>query len=109
MLGSQTLGNIGNAVGISLLWVYSLPPLEAVGVGRRAEMSLTGLHPLWDKILSQKLQAVPDQGCHLEGSPLIRGLLVGGYTGGSNDDCPARWIFPWMIAAREEVRFRKSL
>jgi hypothetical protein len=31
-------------------------------------MSLTGFHPLWDKILSQNLQAVADQGCHLKGS-----------------------------------------
>jgi hypothetical protein len=31
-------------------------------------MSLTGFHPLWDKILSQNLQAVADQECHLEGS-----------------------------------------
>jgi hypothetical protein len=31
-------------------------------------MSLTGFHPIWDKILSQNLQAVADQRCHLEGS-----------------------------------------
>jgi hypothetical protein len=31
-------------------------------------MSLTGFHPLWDEILSQNLQAVADQGCHLEES-----------------------------------------
>jgi hypothetical protein len=70
-------------------------------------MSLTGFQPLWDKILSQNLQAVADQGCHLEGSspfnyhsqavfggkqrPVfggksdrggnsIRGPLIGGYT-----------------------------
>jgi hypothetical protein len=42
--------------------------LQAVGFGRRANMSLTGFHPLWDTILSQNLQAVADQGCHLEGS-----------------------------------------
>jgi hypothetical protein len=36
-------------------------------------MSLTGFHPLWDKILSQNLQAVADQGCHLEGSSPYKG------------------------------------
>jgi hypothetical protein len=42
-------------------------------------MSLTGFHPLWDEILSQNLQAVADQGCHLGGyspGPLIRGYTV---------------------------------
>jgi hypothetical protein len=43
-------------------------------------MSLTGFHPLWDKILSQNLQAVADHGCHFEGSPLYKGPLIGGYT-----------------------------
>jgi hypothetical protein len=41
------------------------PPVSA-GVGRGADMSLTGFYPLWDKILSQNLQVVADQGCHLE-------------------------------------------
>jgi hypothetical protein len=36
-------------------------------------MSLTGFHPLWNKILSQNLQAVADQGCHLEGSSTYKG------------------------------------
>jgi hypothetical protein len=40
-------------------------------------MSVTGFHPLWDKILSQNLQAVADQECRLEGSS--RGPLIGGY------------------------------
>jgi hypothetical protein len=48
-------------------------PLYAVGVGRGADMSLTGFHLLWDKILSQNLQAVADQGCHLEGSSPYKG------------------------------------
>jgi hypothetical protein len=43
-------------------------------------MSLTGLHSLWDKIFSQKLQAVADQGCHLEGSsPCKRSAYRGSY------------------------------
>jgi hypothetical protein len=41
-------------------------------------MSFTGFHPLWDKILSQKLQAVADQGCHLEGSSLYKGTAYEG-------------------------------
>jgi hypothetical protein len=32
-------------------------------------MSLTGFPPLWNKILSQSLQAVADQGCHLGAFP----------------------------------------
>jgi hypothetical protein len=43
-------------------------------------MSLTGFHPLWDKILSQNLQAVADQGCHLEGSSPVKGTAYRGYT-----------------------------
>jgi hypothetical protein len=38
-----------------------------VGVGRGADMSLKGFHSLQDKILSQKVQAVADQGCQIEG------------------------------------------
>jgi hypothetical protein len=38
------------------------PPISG-GVGRVADISLTGFHLLWDKILSQNLQAVADQGC----------------------------------------------
>jgi hypothetical protein len=58
-------------------------PLYAVGVGRGADMSLTGSYPFSDKILSQNLQAVADQGCHSEGSsplrePLNRGTAYGG-------------------------------
>jgi hypothetical protein len=48
-------------------------PLYAVGVSRGADMSLTGFHPLWDKILSQNLHAVADQGGHLEGSSPNKG------------------------------------
>jgi hypothetical protein len=36
-------------------------------------MSLTEFHPSWDKILTQNLQAVADQGCHLEGSSSYKG------------------------------------
>jgi hypothetical protein len=36
-------------------------------------MSLTGFHPLWDKILSQNLQAVADQGFHSDGSSPYKG------------------------------------
>jgi hypothetical protein len=43
-------------------------------------MSLTRFHPLEKKILSQNLQAVADQGCHLKGFSLIRAPLIGGYT-----------------------------
>jgi hypothetical protein len=43
-------------------------------------MSLTGFHPLWDKIVSQNLQAVADQGCHLEGSSPCKGTAYRGYT-----------------------------
>jgi hypothetical protein len=39
-----------------------------MGVGRGADLSLTRIHPLWEKILSQNLQAVADQGGNLEGS-----------------------------------------
>jgi hypothetical protein len=55
-------------------------PLQAVGVGRGADMSLTGFHLLWDKILSQNLQAVGDQGCHLEGFAPYKGTANRGYT-----------------------------
>jgi hypothetical protein len=41
-------------------------------------MSLTGFHPLWDKILSQNLQAVADQGCHLKGSSPHKGIAYRG-------------------------------
>jgi hypothetical protein len=41
-------------------------------------MSLTGFHPLWDKILSQNLQAVADQGCHSEGSSPCKGTAYRG-------------------------------
>jgi hypothetical protein len=45
-------------------------------------MSLTGFHPLRDKIISQNLQAVADQGCHLEGSsPYKRTLYCTGLAG----------------------------
>jgi hypothetical protein len=49
-----------------------------MGVGRGAEMSLTGFHPLWDKILSQNPQAVADQGCQLEGSSSYKGTAYRG-------------------------------
>jgi hypothetical protein len=41
-------------------------------------MSVTGFHPLWDKILSQILQAFADQGCHLEGSSPYKGIAFKG-------------------------------
>jgi hypothetical protein len=37
-------------------------------------MSLTGFHPFWDKNILQNLQAVANQGCHLEGSSPYRGI-----------------------------------
>jgi hypothetical protein len=43
-------------------------------------MSLTGFHPLYDMILSQNLQAVADQGCHLEGSSPHQGTAYKGYS-----------------------------
>jgi hypothetical protein len=54
------------------------PLLKAVGVGRGGDMSLTGSHPLWEKIFTQKLQAVADQGCHLEGSSSYKGTAYRG-------------------------------
>jgi hypothetical protein len=42
------------------LFVLLYTPLSGVGVGRGADMSLTGFHPLWDEILSKNLQAVAD-------------------------------------------------
>jgi hypothetical protein len=57
-----------NCVGTRTSYVGTVCPLLAVGVGRAADMSLVGFHMLWDKILLQNLQAVADQGCHLEGS-----------------------------------------
>jgi hypothetical protein len=53
-------------------------PLIAVGVGRGADMSLARFLRLWDKILSQNLQAVADQGCHLEGSSSHKGTAYRG-------------------------------
>jgi hypothetical protein len=41
-------------------------------------MPLTGFHPSWDKFLSQNLQAVADQGCHLEGSSPYKGTAYRG-------------------------------
>jgi hypothetical protein len=41
-------------------------------------MSLTGFQPLWDKMLSQNLQAVADQGCHLEGFSPYKGTAYRG-------------------------------
>jgi hypothetical protein len=49
-----------------------------VGVGRGADISLTGFHSLWDRILSHNLQAVADQGCHLEGSSPYKGTAYRG-------------------------------
>jgi hypothetical protein len=43
-------------------------------------MSLTGFHFLWDKILSQHLQAVADKGCHLEGLSPYKVTAYRGYT-----------------------------
>jgi hypothetical protein len=41
-------------------------------------VSLTRFHPSWDKIISENLQAVDDQGCHLEESSPYKGTA---YTG----------------------------
>jgi hypothetical protein len=41
-------------------------------------MSLSWFHPFWDKILSQNLQAVADQGCHLVGSSRYKGTAYRG-------------------------------
>jgi hypothetical protein len=48
-------------------------PLHAVGVVRGADTSLTEFHPLQDEILSQNLQVIADQVCHLEGSSPYKG------------------------------------
>jgi hypothetical protein len=55
-----------------------------VGVGRGADISFTGFHPLWDKILSHKVQGVADRGRHLEGSSPYKGTAYRGVncTGG---------------------------
>jgi hypothetical protein len=58
--------------------VYPPFKLTAVGVGRGDDLLLTGFHPFWDEILSQNLQAVADQGCHLEEFSPYKGPLVGG-------------------------------
>jgi hypothetical protein len=42
-------------------------------------MLLTGFHALWDKILSQNLQAVADQRCHLKGSSPHKGIAYRGF------------------------------
>jgi hypothetical protein len=47
---------------------YSIPPYKRWGLLAELTCSLTGFHRLWDKILSQSLQAVTDHRCHLEGS-----------------------------------------
>jgi hypothetical protein len=60
-----------------------------VGVGRGADMALTGFHPLWDKNLSQNLQAIADQGCHLEGSSPYKGIALGGFTVFSAQEVPS--------------------
>jgi hypothetical protein len=60
-------------------------------------MSLTGFHPLWDKILSQNLQAVADQGCHLEGSSPYQGTAYRG------EDCT------WHNSAERIFRPGKTL
>jgi hypothetical protein len=54
--------------------------LQAMRVGRGADMSLTGVQPLWDKILSQNLQADADQGCPFEGPFPCKRQIIGGYT-----------------------------
>jgi hypothetical protein len=51
-----------------------------VGVGRGADISLTGFHLLWDKIILQNLQAVADQGGHLKGSFPYKRTAYRGYT-----------------------------
>jgi hypothetical protein len=54
-------------------------------------MSLEGFHPLWDDILSQNLQAVGDQGCHLKGSFPNKGAAYRGifYTVDSDNTVPS--------------------
>jgi hypothetical protein len=47
--------------------------LKAVGVGRGADMSLTGVHPLWDKILLHNLQAVADKDVTSKDLPPLQG------------------------------------
>jgi hypothetical protein len=47
--------------------------MVSVGVGRGGDMSHTRFQPSWDEKLSQNLQAVADQGCHLEGSSPYKG------------------------------------
>jgi hypothetical protein len=39
--------------------VCTVTPLKTVGVGRGADRSLTGFHPVWDKILSQIYRPSP--------------------------------------------------
>jgi hypothetical protein len=59
----------------------TLYPFKSGGVGRGAEMSLTGIHPVWDKILSQNLQAIATQGCHFnKGSSPYKGTAYTVYT-----------------------------
>jgi hypothetical protein len=41
-------------------------------------MSLTGFHPLRDKLILKNLQAVADLGCHLEGSSPLKGFAYRG-------------------------------
>jgi hypothetical protein len=51
---------------VPLIEVLLYTHLQAVGVGRGADVSLTGFHSLRDKILSQNLQAIADEGMSLK-------------------------------------------
>jgi hypothetical protein len=65
---------------------YITPPYKRWGVGRGVDMSLLGFPALWDKTLSssssssssQNLQAVADEGCHLEGPSPNQGTAYRG-------------------------------
>jgi hypothetical protein len=52
--------------------------LLAMGVDRGADMSLTGFHPLLNKIFSQNLLAIADQRCDLKGSSPYKGTAYRG-------------------------------
>jgi hypothetical protein len=74
-------GDRGSEIGSAEGKRYSIPPYKgggAVGAGRGADMSLTGFHHLWGKNISQNIQAVADQGCHLEGSSPFMGTAYWG-------------------------------
>jgi hypothetical protein len=72
-------------------------PLSAVGVGRGADISLTGFYPLWDKIHPLNPRAVADQGCHLEGSSPYKGTAYRGmYCRWPNSAAPLLPVVFWL-------------